>query len=69
MCSSIVKYFHYIQIVTVRNIARSNIASKGFIVALNKLSCDRLCDIAVRVPGYRSRGPGSIPGATRFSET
>jgi hypothetical protein len=22
----------------------------------------------VRVPGYRSRGPGSIPGATRFSE-
>jgi hypothetical protein len=20
------------------------------------------------VPGYRSRGPGSIPGATRFSE-
>jgi hypothetical protein len=25
-------------------------------------------DLAVRVPGYRSRGPGSIPGATRFSE-
>jgi hypothetical protein len=22
----------------------------------------------VRVPGYRSRGVGSIPGATRFSE-
>jgi hypothetical protein len=22
----------------------------------------------VRVPGYRSRGPGSIPGITRFSE-
>jgi hypothetical protein len=22
----------------------------------------------VGVPGYRSRGPGSIPGATRFSE-
>jgi hypothetical protein len=22
----------------------------------------------VRVPGYRSRGPGSIPGSTRFSE-
>jgi hypothetical protein len=21
-----------------------------------------------RVPGYSSRGPGSIPGATRFSE-
>jgi hypothetical protein len=24
--------------------------------------------IVVTVPGYRSRGPGSIPGATRFSE-
>jgi hypothetical protein len=22
----------------------------------------------VKVPGYRSRGPGSIPGTTRFSE-
>jgi hypothetical protein len=24
--------------------------------------------VTVRVPGYRSRGPGSIPFATRFSE-
>jgi hypothetical protein len=24
--------------------------------------------IVVKVLGYRSRGPGSIPGATRFSE-
>jgi hypothetical protein len=31
-------------------------------------SSDRLCGLVVRVPGYRSRGPGSIPGATRFSE-
>jgi hypothetical protein len=29
---------------------------------------DRLCGLVVRVPGYRSRGPGSIPGATRFPE-
>jgi hypothetical protein len=29
---------------------------------------DRLCGLVVRVPGYRSRGPGLIPGATRFSE-
>jgi hypothetical protein len=29
---------------------------------------DRLCDLVVRVPGYRSRGPGSIPGAISFSE-
>jgi hypothetical protein len=28
----------------------------------------RLCGLAVRVPGYRSIGPGSIPGATRFYE-
>jgi hypothetical protein len=30
--------------------------------------CDRLCGLLVRVPGYRSRGPGSIAGATIFSE-
>jgi hypothetical protein len=29
---------------------------------------DRLCALVVRVPGYRSRSSGSIPGATRFSE-
>jgi hypothetical protein len=29
---------------------------------------DRLCGLAVRVPGCYPRGPGSIPGATRFSE-
>jgi hypothetical protein len=29
---------------------------------------DRLCGLVIRVPGYRSRGPGSIPGATSFSE-
>jgi hypothetical protein len=27
-----------------------------------------LCGLVFRVPGYRSRGPGSIPGAIRFSE-
>jgi hypothetical protein len=29
---------------------------------------DRHCGLVVRVPGYRSRGQGLIPGATRFSE-
>jgi hypothetical protein len=29
---------------------------------------DYLCGLVVRVPGYRSRGPGSITGATIFSE-
>jgi hypothetical protein len=28
--------------------------------------CDHLCGLVVRVPDYRFRGPGSIPGATRF---
>jgi small VCP/p97-interacting protein len=28
---------------------------------------DCLCGLVIRVPGFRSRGPGSIPGATRFS--
>jgi hypothetical protein len=25
---------------------------------------DRLCGPVIRVPGYRSEGPGSIPGTT-----
>jgi hypothetical protein len=29
---------------------------------------DCLYGLVVRVPGYRSRGPGSIPNATKFSE-
>jgi hypothetical protein len=28
---------------------------------------DRLCGLVVRVLGYRSGGPCSIPGTTRFS--
>jgi hypothetical protein len=28
------------------------------------LSVDRLCGLVVRVLGYRSGGPGSIPGTT-----
>jgi hypothetical protein len=31
------------------------------------VKCDRLCGLVVRVLGYRSGGPGSIPGTTRFS--
>jgi hypothetical protein len=26
----------------------------------------RLCGLVIRAPGYRFRGPGSIPGASRF---
>jgi hypothetical protein len=35
---------------------------------LRILFLDRLCDPMVRVHGHRSRGLGSIPGTTRFSE-
>jgi hypothetical protein len=30
------------------------------------VTVDRLCGLVVKVFGYRFRGPGSIPGATRF---
>jgi hypothetical protein len=33
-----------------------------------KTTGDHLCGLVVRVPEYRSRGPGSISGTTRFSE-
>jgi hypothetical protein len=29
---------------------------------------DRFCGLVATVSGYRSRGPGSIPGAIRSSE-
>jgi hypothetical protein len=38
--------------------------SKIFVLIIKLV--DRLCGLVVRVPGYRSKGPGSIPGATRF---
>jgi hypothetical protein len=38
------------------------------IIDCNMKSNDRLCGLVVRFPGYRSRGPSSIPSATRFCE-
>jgi hypothetical protein len=35
---------------------------------LSQLKQDRFCGLAVRVPSYRSRGPGSSSGAKTFSE-
>jgi hypothetical protein len=37
-------------------------------VSLIYLIIDRLCGLVVIVPGYRSRGLGSILGDTRFSK-
>jgi hypothetical protein len=33
-----------------------------------KAAWDSLCAPVLRVPGYRSIGQGSVPGATRISE-
>jgi hypothetical protein len=38
---------------------------RGRIRLPTRLSGDRLCGLVVRVLGYRSGGPGSIPGTTR----
>jgi hypothetical protein len=35
------------------------------IIISSSSSSDRLCGLVVRVLGYRSGGPGSIPGTTR----
>jgi hypothetical protein len=38
------------------------------IIIITTIIFYRLCGLVVRVPGYRYRGPGSIPGAAIFSE-
>jgi hypothetical protein len=42
------------------------VAEAGNISGTQRKGNDRLCGLVVKVPGYRFRGPGSIPGATRF---
>jgi hypothetical protein len=37
-------------------------------ISLKLVLSRRLCGLVVRVLSYRSGGPGSIPGTTRFSE-
>jgi hypothetical protein len=38
---------------------------KNDILICIKMDIDRLCGLVVRVLGYRSGGPGSIPGTTK----
>jgi hypothetical protein len=52
-----------------------NIHSQRHILAQAKNFCFsgamffyRVCILVVRVPAYRSKGPASISGSTRFSE-
>jgi hypothetical protein len=41
--------------------------ASGIIINIDDI-IDRFCSLVVRFSCYRSRGPGSIPGSTRFSE-
>jgi hypothetical protein len=47
-------------------IQRSGFDSRHYQIFWEVVRLDRLCGIVLTVPGYRSRGPVSIPGATRF---
>jgi hypothetical protein len=58
----IILILYYISIITYVNCG--DYINKFFIHNIT----DRLCGLVVRVTGYRSGGPGSISGATRFSE-
>jgi hypothetical protein len=46
-------------------IVRCTLSSLVVFLRLSGASCDRFCGLVVRVPGYRSGGPGSIPGTNR----
>jgi hypothetical protein len=50
------------------HLSRVSANRKSFINKAVLYKCDSIWGLVVRVPGYRSRDPGSIPGATRFSE-
>jgi hypothetical protein len=50
----------------ISNIPVINLTKATFTAELD--ARDRLCGLVVRVPSYRFRGPGSIPGATRYYE-
>jgi hypothetical protein len=51
-------------------------SGKNYVISrITELDCDnyntfndRLCGLVVRIPGCKTRGQCSIPGATRFSE-
>jgi hypothetical protein len=47
---------------------RTYFINEHLFIKLNVIHKDDMTASVVRVPGYRSRGAGSILGATRFSE-
>jgi hypothetical protein len=50
------------------DVVRFEVFTVIFITSKLLLLLDCLCVLMVRFPGYRSRDPGSITGATRFSD-
>jgi hypothetical protein len=51
---------------TFKLISHLHFTSQRYItILLYYVPIDRLCGLVVRVLGYRSGGPGSIPGTTR----
>jgi hypothetical protein len=52
------------------HLIRDKLWTKSSFVTLKQwyVQFDRLCGLVVRVSGYRTRGPGSIPRATRYSD-
>jgi hypothetical protein len=61
---------HHFRPGTIGNYIGSNLNTRISFLVLNYVGYkqDLLCGLVVRVSGYRSRGPGAIPGPTRFSE-
>jgi hypothetical protein len=57
---------HYLMVAKVRERLAVN-KQRSHRFHMERSKCDRLCGLVVRVLGYRSGGPGSIPGTTRFS--
>jgi hypothetical protein len=58
----------YVTIVLVLNVTASFKRATFVFYEQSWQFLDRLCGLVARIPGYRSRGPGSIPEATGFSE-
>jgi hypothetical protein len=60
-------------IVFIANTKVESVLEQNININKKKVLCDftkviGLCGLVVRVSGYRSRAPGSIPSVTRFSE-
>jgi hypothetical protein len=56
----------YIKVMVTESVLHlMKICNFAFTIKIFVVVCDRLCGLVVRVLGYRSGGPGSIPGTTR----